>query len=53
LEIGHRPHRKDGVVPDTVGGDAEPNQPTLYEIRLKGQLDHHWTDWFGGLAITL
>ena len=40
-------------MPDTVGGDAEPDQPTVYEIRLKGQLDHQWTDWFGGLAITL
>src|SRR2546423_3877688 len=53
VEIGHRPHRKEGVVPDTVGADAEPDQPTVYEIRLKGQLDHQWTDWFGELAITL
>ena len=24
-----------------------------YEIRLKGHLDSQWTDWFGGLTITL
>ena len=40
-------------MPDTVGGDAERDQPTVYEIRLKGQLDRQWTDWFGGLAIAL
>jgi hypothetical protein len=25
----------------------------LYEIRLKGQLDSQWTNWFDGLSITL
>jgi hypothetical protein len=25
----------------------------VYQIRLKGQLDSGWTDWFGGLTITL
>jgi hypothetical protein len=24
-----------------------------YQIRIKGHLDEQWTDWFGGLAITL
>ena len=22
------------------------------EIRVKGQIDEHWSDWFGGLTIT-
>ena len=22
------------------------------EIRVKGQIDQHWSDWFGGLTIT-
>ena len=22
------------------------------EIRVKGQIDQHWTDWFDGLTIT-
>ena len=39
-------------MPDTVNSGADADQPTLYEIKLKGQLDHQWTDWFGGLAIT-
>ena len=25
----------------------------LYQIRVKGHLDHQWTDWFDGLTITL
>jgi hypothetical protein len=25
----------------------------VYQIRIKGHLGRHWTDWFEGLAITL
>ncbi len=32
---------------------TDPSQPVIYEIRLKGHLDHGWTDWFDGLTITL
>lgn len=31
----------------------ELNQPMVYQIRLKGHLDRRWTDWFGGMTITL
>jgi len=31
----------------------DPDQPLFYQIRLKGHLDREWTDWFGGLTITL
>ncbi len=30
-----------------------PDQPTTYQVRIKGHLGPEWTDWFGGLAITL
>ena len=30
-----------------------PGQPEVYQIRLKGHLGCQWTDWFGGLSITL
>ncbi len=30
-----------------------PGKPVLYQIRLKGHLGSEWTDWFGGLIITL
>ena len=32
---------------------GDPGQPTVYQIRIKGQLGRQWTDWFGGLTITL
>lgn len=32
---------------------TDPGQPTRYQIRIKGQLDSQWTDWFEGLTITL
>jgi hypothetical protein len=25
----------------------------VYQIRINGHLDSQWTDWFGGLSITL
>jgi hypothetical protein len=31
----------------------DPSQPTVYQIRIKGQLGPQWTDWFGGLTMTL
>jgi hypothetical protein len=33
--------------------DEKHNQQPCYQIRLKGHLDSQWTDWFGGLTITL
>ena len=31
----------------------DSSEPTFYRIRIKGQLDSQWTDWFEGLIITL
>ncbi len=32
---------------------TDPSEPMIYQIRLKGHLGCEWTDWFGGLTITL
>jgi hypothetical protein len=32
---------------------TNPSQPVIYQIRIKGYLDSQWTDWFGGLTVTL
>jgi hypothetical protein len=29
------------------------DQPMVYRIRIKGHLGPQWTEWFGGMAITL
>jgi hypothetical protein len=26
--------------------------PEYYEIQVRGHLDQHWGDWFGGLKLT-
>jgi hypothetical protein len=30
----------------------KPSQPTCYEIRIQGQLDSTWSDWFDGMEVT-
>jgi hypothetical protein len=32
---------------------TEPSQPVVYQIRIKGQLDTQWANWFEGMTITL
>ena len=32
---------------------TDPDQPVVYQIRIKGHLDPRWTERFGGLTITL
>jgi hypothetical protein len=36
-----------------IDSESDPGQPTAYQIRIKGHLGREWTDWFGGLTITL
>ncbi len=31
----------------------DKSQPMVYQIRIQGHLGRQWTDWFGGLTITL
>ncbi|HEY7350039.1 MAG TPA: hypothetical protein VH599_17100 [Ktedonobacterales bacterium] len=35
-----------------MNAEIDPGQPMIYQIRIKGHLGHHWSDWFGGLTIT-
>jgi hypothetical protein len=32
---------------------TDPGQPMVYQIRIEGHLGPQWTEWFGGLTITL
>ncbi len=32
---------------------TDPSQPMVYQIRLQGHLGPRWTDWFGGMTLTL
>ena len=33
--------------------EADPNQPIVYQIRVKSYLGSDWTNWFEGFTITL
>jgi hypothetical protein len=37
----------------TFNSEIDPGQPMVYQIRIKGHLGRQWTNWFGGLTITL
>jgi hypothetical protein len=32
---------------------SNQSQPIVYEIKVEGHLSGQWTDWFGGVTITL
>ena len=36
-----------------ITSESEKAQAMVYQIRIKGHLGREWTDWFGGLTITL
>jgi hypothetical protein len=38
---------------NTRNSEFEKAQPMVYQIRIKGHLGRQWTNWFGGLTITL
>jgi hypothetical protein len=42
-----------GAMPQELDPHADSSQPMAYQIRITGQLDARWADWFEGLAITL
>ncbi len=37
----------------TFNSTGDPDQPMVYQIRIKGHLGREWTDWFGSLTLTL
>jgi hypothetical protein len=36
-----------------INSIANPSEPMVYQIRIKGHLGPGWIDWFDGLTITL
>jgi len=31
---------------------TDPDEPVVYQIRIRGHLGHQWSDYFGGMTIT-
>ena len=46
-------HKRYKVMSNNSDPTTNPSQPVIYQIRIKGHLGRQWTDWFGGLTITL
>jgi hypothetical protein len=46
-------HNRDRVMSNEINSGNEKAQPLVYQIRIKGHLGRQWTNWFGGLTITL
>ena len=46
-------HNRDRVMSNEINSGSEKAQPLVYQIRIKGHLGRQWTNWFGGLTITL
>ena len=38
---------------DKHNPETNPNQPMIYQIRIKGHLDTQWADWFENATIVL
>ena len=36
-----------------LSSKTDPEESTVYQIRIKGHLGAQWTDWFGSLTLTL
>ena len=30
---------------------TDPDEPLVYQLRIKGHPNRHWSDWFGGVTI--
>ena len=37
---------------DEFISQTDPDQPVVYQIRIKGHLSPQWTEWFEGLVVT-
>src|SRR5881227_3056868 len=46
-------HKRDRIMSNEINSESDPGRSLVYQIRIKGQLGREWTDWFGGLIITL
>jgi hypothetical protein len=46
-------YKREKMLSNQLNPEADPKQPMIYQIRIKGHLGPQWTEFFGGLTITL
>ncbi len=52
-QIGMTHCNRYSVMSNNRNPKTDTSEPMVYQIRIKGHLGRQWTDWFGGLTITL
>ena len=52
-QTGLTSQTKARVMSNGINSECDPGEPLVYQIRLKGHLGPHWSDWFEGLTIQL
>jgi hypothetical protein len=50
IGCGHKGQR---LMPNERDPQTDTSHPMIYQIRIKGHVGRQWTDWFGGLSISL
>jgi hypothetical protein len=46
-------HKGQRLMPIEREPQTDTSHPMIYQIRIKGHVGHQWTDWFGGMSISL
>ena len=46
-------HNKYKVMSNELSPITDTSKPIVYQIKVQGHLGLQWTDWFGGVTITL
>ncbi len=46
-------YNRDTMMSNEINPKTDLGEPMIYQIRINGHLDPHWSDWFAGLTITL
>ena len=46
-------HNRYNVMSNKLNRKTDSSQAMVYQMRLQGHLGRQWTEWFGGLTITL
>ena len=52
-QMGMTGDNRDNVMANEHNPKTDPSEPMVYQIRVTGHLGRQWTDWFGGLTLTL
>jgi hypothetical protein len=46
-------HARERIMANARNPPTDPDEPLVYQIRIKGHLAPHWADWFEAQTLTL